>query len=31
MAQRGNSNLSGGDVEKLYAQFLEWSHPFRNE
>ena len=29
MAQRGNSNLSGGDVEKLYAQFLEWSH--RNE
>jgi len=31
MAQRGNGNLSDGDVEKLYAQFLEWSHPFRNE
>ena len=31
MAQRGNSNLSDGDVEKLYAEFLEWSRPFRNE
>jgi len=31
MAQRGNGNLSDGYVEKLYAQFLEWSHPFRNE
>ena len=29
MAQRGNGNLSDGDVEKLYAQFLEWSRPLR--
>jgi hypothetical protein len=25
MAQRGNANLSDRDVERLYAEFLEWS------
>jgi hypothetical protein len=30
MAQRGSSNLSDKDVENLYAEFLEWSRPFRN-
>jgi hypothetical protein len=29
MAQRGSTNLSDKDVEKLYAEFLEWSRPFR--
>jgi hypothetical protein len=30
MAQQENSHLSDKDVEKLYAEFLEWSRPFRN-
>lgn len=29
LAQRGSNNLSDKDVEKLYADFLEWSRPFR--
>ena len=29
MAQRGSTNLSDKDVEKLYAEFVEWSRPFR--
>jgi hypothetical protein len=30
MAQQENSNLSDKDVEKLYAEFLEWNRTFRN-
>jgi len=30
MAQQENSHLSDKDVEKLYAEFLEWSRTFRN-
>jgi hypothetical protein len=29
MTRRGSTNLSDKDVEKLYAEFLEWSRPFR--
>jgi hypothetical protein len=29
LAQRGSTNLSDKDVEKLYVDFLEWSRPFR--
>jgi hypothetical protein len=30
MAQQENSHLSDKDVEKLYAEFLEWNRTFRN-
>ena len=30
MAQRGGAKLSEQDVEKLYAEFLEWSHRANN-
>ena len=29
MAHRGSTNLSDKDIEKLYADFIEWSRPFR--
>jgi len=30
MAQHGGARLSDQDVEKLYAQFLEWNHRVKN-
>jgi uncharacterized protein len=30
MAQQGHANLSEGQLEKLYSQFLEWSRRAKN-
>jgi hypothetical protein len=30
MAYRGSTNLSDKDIEKLYAEFLEWSRHSKN-
>ena len=30
MAQQGHTNLSQEELEKLYAQFLEWSRRAKN-